>query len=92
MSYEMCPNRKTKFLNDVYTPMFIAVLNTIISIWKQLNCPAQLLYIHNGIQCTYMKKILWFAASERELVDIMLSEIRQRNDKKQMMSVIFSKQ
>ena len=75
---------KTLFWKDTCTTMFITRLFTIPKIWKQPKCPStdewiKKMYIHNGILLRHKKE--WnfaFAATWRDLEDIMLSEISQR--------------
>ena len=82
-------NPKTLFWKDTCTTMFITGLFTIAKIWKQPKCPStdewikKMLYTHththNGILLRHKKEWTFvFAATWRDLEDIMLSEISQR--------------
>ena len=82
---------------NLYTPMFIAALFTIVKCWKQPKFSSidewieKLWYIYTMEYYTAgrQKELLPFATTWIELEDILLSEIRQLvNDKYHMISLI----
>ena len=90
--------KKTKplSLKDTCTPMFIAELFTIASIWKQPKCPSTdewvkklwYIYIMEYYSAIKQNEILPFAATWMDLDDIILSEISQtEKDKYCMISI-----
>ena len=75
--------------------MFIAVLFTIVKIWKRHKCPSvdewikKQVYLHNGMLCCRKKKeFLPFAKTWLELETIMLSEVSHSVKDKSMISLI----
>ena len=89
---------KTLIRRNIGTPTFIAVLFTIIKIWKQPTCPSldewikQLwdIYTMEYQSVVKMKKILPFATTAwMNLENIMLSEISQsKKNRYHMISLI----
>ena len=74
------------FRRGTCTPMFIAVLSTIVKVWKEPNCPSmdewieKKWYIHAMEYYSAIKKneILPFATTWMELEGMMLNEISHR--------------
>ena len=74
---------RTPVQKNICTPMFIAILFTIVKIWKQPKCPSinewlkNLWYIHTKeyYAAAKQKKLLHFAAAWIDLEKIMLSEL-----------------
>ena len=88
-------NPKMPVRKNICTPMFIAVLFTIIKIWKQPKCPLggewikQLrgIYTMDYYTAIKNKKFLPFVTAWMDLESIMLSEISQAvRDKYHMIS------
>lgn len=77
-------------------PISVAPL-TITRIWTQPRCPSRgewmknmwCIYMHSGVLATKKNEILSFAATWKELVDIVLSEISQeQRDEHHMIALI----
>ena len=76
---------KTLIQKNICTPMFIAVLFTILKIWKHPKCPSvddkikQLwnIYTMEYYLAVKRKKILFIVTAWMNLENIMLSEISQ---------------
>ena len=75
------------FQRGTCTPVLIAVLSTMVKVWKEPKRPSTdewikkmwCIYIHNGVLSAIKKnEILPFATTWMELDCIMLNEIRQR--------------
>ena len=87
---------KTLLQKNMSTLVLIAMLFTIVKIWRQPECPSidewikQLWYIHTMEYYSAIKKnILPFATAWMDLENIMLSEISQsEKDKYHMISLI----
>ena len=90
-------NTTSQIQKDICTPVFIAALFTVATIWKQPKCPSvdewimKMWYIYTMEYYSAIRKkqILPFATTWMELEDTMLSEIRQEEkDNRQMISLI----
>jgi hypothetical protein len=85
------------FPRGICTPMFIAVLFTIVKLWKQSRCPItdewleKMWYLYTMEFYSAMKsnEILSFASKWMELESIILSEVSQtQKTKNHMFSLI----
>ena len=83
---------------DIFTPMFIATLFTVVKIWKQPKCSlvdewikkVWYIYTMEYYSAIRKKQIPPFATTWMELEVIVLSEISQRDrDNYQMISLLF---
>ena len=81
---------------DTCTPMFIAALFTIARTWKQPKCPSteewikKMWYIYTAEYYSAIKKnkIMPFAATQKDLEIVILSEVSQtQKDKYHMISL-----
>ena len=77
---------------DTFTPMFIAAMFTIATLWKEPWCPSK----DEWIKMWFMYTMQYFSAIRNdkyppwmELKGIMLSEISQPEDKHYMVSFIW---
>ena len=91
------PDNKTLLKRDTCTRMFIAALFTRARTWKQPKCPStedwirKKWYMYTMEYFSAIKKngIMPFAATWMELENLILSEMRQKdNDKYHMISLI----